>query len=320
MEFARPRILLSRCLEMEACRYNGQRIPDEFVRRLIPHVEFLTPCLEADAGLGIPRDPIRLIHEEGKTRVYQPASQRDVSDEMQNTMNVYPWKNWSPDGAILKSRSPSCGILSVKIYNGKTSNTLKRGRGVFAEEVLRRYPNLPLEDEGRLRNFILREQFLTAIYTRADFRENVIEGRATNLVSFHSRHKLLFMGWNQQALRRMGKIVANHENLPWKEQLDSYWKELQQALNRSPKRGALINVLLHAFGGFKEELESQEKQFFLNSLEEFRDERIPLSVPSYMLLQWAHRFDNQYLLGQSFFQPFPKELIDMGDSGKGRNL
>jgi len=321
MKFTRPKILVSKCLEFAACRYNGQKIPDSFVRSLIPLVDFIPVCPEAESGLGIPRDPIRLIDQDGEKRVYQPATGKDVTPVVQNFLQK--WESHLPevDGFILKNRSPSCGISSVKTYKGQTNNLHSRGQGFFAERISQLYPGYPMEDEGRLRNFLLREHFLTSIYTMASFREALAENRIGALTDFHSRNKLLFLGWNQSRMRKMGSLLASFNKQNLAEIQQRYREELLALLGSSPKPGSIINVLLHAFGGFKEkDLTEGEKRFFLNSLEEYRDERIPLSVPSYLILQWAERFDNHYLQEQSFFAPYPKELALIGDSGKGRDL
>jgi len=320
ISFTKPRIVVSQCLEFEACRYNSQRIPDSFIRSLIPHVNFLQICPEVQSGLGIPRNPIRLADFDGESRVLQPAAEKDVTPQVQSFLNQWFAEQREVDGFILKNRSPSCGIASVKIYKGNSSNTKARGQGFFAEAATRQYPLIPMEDEGRLRNFLLRERFLTAIYALSSFR-NALERQTVGvLMDYHSRNKLLFMGWNQSRMRKMGSLLANHTKSSFEEISLEYRNHLLELLQTPAKPGSIINVLLHAFGGFKEKLEPREKQFFLNSLEEYRDERVPLSVPSYLLLQWAERFDNEYLMEQSFFHPFPPELVNIGDSGKGRDL
>lgn len=321
MEFPRPRILVSKCLEFAACRYNGQKIPDSFVRSLMPWVDFLPLCPEVESGLGIPRDPIRLIDRAGEKRVFQPASGKDVTPSVNAFLKR--WESDLPevDGFILKNRSPSCGIWSVKIYKEESNHLEGRGKGFFADRVYSLYPGYPVEDEGRLKNFLLREHFLTSIYLMAAFRLALKENRIGALTDFHSRNKLLFLGWNQSRMRKMGSILAAYKKNNLNETQENYRAEFLALLESTPRPGSIINVLLHAFGGFKEQdLSEGEKRFFLNSLEEYRDERIPLSVPSYLILQWAERFDNHYLQEQSFFAPYPKELTQIGDSGKGRDL
>ena len=140
------------------------------------------------------------------------------------------------------------------------------------------------------------------------------------LIDFHTTHKLMLMGYNQQQMRVLGKIVANQERLSLGDVAQNYEAHLKLALAKAPKFPSMINVLLHAFGGFSEVLSKNEKQFFLDTLEEYRDERVPLSVPVYMLRTWAIQHQNSYLLQQIFMNPYPRELVEITDSGKGRRL
>jgi uncharacterized protein YbgA (DUF1722 family) len=140
------------------------------------------------------------------------------------------------------------------------------------------------------------------------------------LMDFHSRQKLMLMGYNQSQMRTMGKIVANHEKADLATVVTHYEEHLKLALAKPPRIQSMINVLQHAFGGFSQQLSSEEKHFFLNSLEEYRDERIPLSAILHVLQAWAIQYQNAYLLNQSFMNPYPRQLVDMADSGKGRKL
>jgi uncharacterized protein YbgA (DUF1722 family) len=225
------------------------------------------------------------------------------------------------DGFMLKFRSPSCGPHDVKIYTGldKSSRTL-RGSGFFGGEVLERFQGLPIEDEGRLNNFTIREHYLTRLFAFARFREVKTQNSMSALIDFHTYHKLLLMGYNQAQMRVLGKIVANHEQVASSTVISRYEEHLRLALAKIPRFTSIINVLMHAFGGFSNDLSKDEKQFFLNSIEEYRDERIPLSAILYVLRAWAIRYDNTYLLNQIFLRPYPEKLVEITDSGKGRKL
>jgi uncharacterized protein YbgA (DUF1722 family) len=225
------------------------------------------------------------------------------------------------DGFLLKSRSPSCGVGDVKIYQGfeDVSRTF-RGSGFLGGAVLERFAGLPVEDEGRIRNFAIREHFLTRIFLFARFREVRKSGSMHRLVDFHTVQKLLLMGYNQAQMRLLGKVVANRENAEWQTVIARYEEHLKRALANPPRYTAMINVLLHAFGGFSEVLSKEEKAFFLESIEEYRDERIPLSALLSVLRAWAIRYRNDYLLGQTFLNPYPIKLMEITDSGKGREL
>ncbi|MBN2049644.1 MAG: DUF1722 domain-containing protein, partial [Spirochaetales bacterium] len=209
--FERPQIFISRCIEHQACRWNAMMIGCPFVRALKPHVDFITLCPEADIGLGIPRDPIRVIREAGELRLYQPATGRDLTETMKAYCEDRIPHLAGLDGFILKEKSPSCGNREVKVYAGKGKDARVEGKdaGFFGAAVTQYYPEVPVENEGRLQNFTLREQFYTAVFTRADFRRVKQEGSMRALVDFQARNKLLFMAHNQAAMREMGRLTAN---------------------------------------------------------------------------------------------------------------
>ena len=319
--FPRPIIIVSQCLGFAHCRYDGQTIENPFVPRFQEFVEFRPVCPEVEIGLGIPRKPIRIVTVEGKNRLYQPATDRDVTQKMETFVDSFLNSLAEVEGFFLKSRSPSCGMQDVKIYPG-FENVARafKGSGFFGGEVLRRFDGLPVEDEGRLRNFTIRENFLTKLFTFARLRDVKKSRSMKALIDFHTTHKLMLMGYNQTQMRALGKIVANQEQSGFDAVVSAYEHHLKLALASIPKFTAMINVLMHAFGGFKEVLSKEEKQFFLESLEEYRDERIPLSAVLHVLRAWAIKHNNAYLLTQTFMEPYPHELVEITDSGKGRTL
>lgn len=325
MKFIKPRVIISRCLGFDACRYNGQSLPQDAVEALKPHVEFTHYCPEAEIGLGIPRPAVRLAQDQGETQVFQPATGKTYTREMTDRCRSIT-KEWhsppdinAPDGFILKSKSPTCGPRNVKEYPSLNPNSgsPRRTSGFLAAQLLDRFPELPWEDEGRLRNFTYREHFLTALFCRARFR-GLASLSMGALVDFHSRYKLLFMAYNQAGLKRLGNLTANHEKKAFGQVLSHYSRELGSLFSRPAKPGSMINALQHGFSRMSSRLSSQERQFFVNTLEEYRDERIPLSVPLHLLKGWALRLENSYLLGQALLKPYPEELVAITDSGQGR--
>lgn len=320
--FARPNIVISKCMGFAACRYNGAMIPDAFVKQLEPFVTYLPVCAEVEIGLGVPRDPVRIVLVNDEPRLLQPATGADVTEKMRNFSAAYVAALTDIDGAILKGRSPSCGIKDVKVYRGveKGAASTNKGRGFFAQAVLERYGHLPVEEEGRLTNFTIREHFLTALFALADFRAVKASGLMRELVSFHSDNKLLLMAYSESQLRLMGPIVANREKKPAAEVIADYETHLWKALARPARRTAGINVLMHALGYFSDKLTSDEKAYFLDTLEKYRAEKVPLSVPVSVLGAWIARFKEPYLSRQTFFAPYPEALVAISDSGKGRSL
>jgi len=321
MDFPRPRVVFSRCLGFESCRYNGQLILDPVVKKLSAHVDCLTTCPEMEIGLGIPRQPVRLMETGGEKQLFQPASGRDVTVEMNGFIESFFSKLDFTDGFVLKSRSPSCGPWQVKSYNSKKAqSSMAKGRGLFGGYIVDNYPGYPIEDEGRLRNFMIREHFFTSLFTLARFRSVKKQQRMSGLVDFHTKAKLLYMAYNQNIMRSLGQITANQDKEDLSNILKAYEVQLRSLFAEPPRFTNMINAFQHAFGGLSEKLLPREREFFLNSIEEYRDERIPASTIIHLLLSWAVRFDNQYLLEQYLMNPYPTELIDITDSGKGRSF
>jgi len=320
--FAHPNIVISKCMGFAACRYNGVTIPDVFVTQLEPFVTYLPVCAEVEIGLGVPRDPVRIVLVNDEPRLLQPATGADVTEKMQAFSAAHLDSLSDIDGFILKGRSPSCGIKDVKVYRGveKGAASTNKGRGFFAQAVLERYGHLPVEEEGRLTNFTIREHFLTALFALADFRAVKATAAMRELVRFHTDNKLLLMAYSESQYRLMGPIVANHAKKPVAEVLAAYEQHLWKALARPARRTAGINVLMHALGYFSEKLTSDEKAYFLDALEKYRAEKVPLSVPVSLLGAWIARFKEPYLARQTFFAPYPEALVAISDSGKGRDL
>ncbi|MHC0038903.1 YbgA family protein [Pseudoneobacillus sp. C159] len=319
--FARPRIVVSKCLEFEPCRYNGDVISDPMIRKLQPFVDFLPVCPEVGIGLGVPRETIRLVEVDGVRRLVQPSTERDLISTMESFSSQFLDRLQDVDGFILKSKSPTCGMKDVKIYSGLAkSPVIGKGSGVFGKAILDRFPLYAVEEEGRLSNFSIREHFLTKIFTLAEFRKikNVQERGIKPLLDFHSKNKYLFMAYNQAALKELGKIVASHKQRPIEDLYGAYEQQLYRLFARKPRDQSYINVSQHIAGYFKEELSKEEKEFFTTMLEKYRGEKIPLSCLTSILKSWAIRFDNQYLSTQTLFDPYPEELIEISDSGKGR--
>jgi uncharacterized protein YbgA (DUF1722 family)/uncharacterized protein YbbK (DUF523 family) len=320
-KFTTPVVVVSECLEFAACRYNGAKIPDQVVRMLSPHVIFVPVCPEVRIGLGVPRDPIRLVDYDGERRLVQPSTDRDITGEMQQFAESYLDSIEFVDGFILKGRSPSCGIKDVKLHSPKRDGmVVGKTAGVFAGAVLDKFSGLAIEDEGRLSHFRIREHFLTKLFALADFRTVKKSLSMRNLVQFQAENKLLLMGYNQKELRILGRIVANHGKLPFDILISEYEEHFHKALRQLPRLTSIINVLMHALGYFSKYLTSREKAHFLDSIEKYRDERLPLSAVVNLIQSWIVKYEVEYLAQQTFFAPYPGELMVIADSGKGRNI
>jgi uncharacterized protein YbgA (DUF1722 family)/uncharacterized protein YbbK (DUF523 family) len=320
-EFTKPIVVVSKCLGFAHCRYNGLTIPDDFVDKLKFCVDFHTICPEVELGLGVPREPIRVVSVDDDLKLIQPATNIDLTERMLDFAHSFLNSLEKVDGFILKSRSPSCGIKDVKVYpSAEKSMSISKGSGFFGGAVQDKFPGASIEDEGRLRNFNIREHFLTKLFMLADFREVKTSQAMKELVKFHSQNKLLLMAYDQEKMRVLGRIVANTDKKPISELFQEYENILLEAFLKPAKYTANINVLMHGMGYFSKEITSNEKAFILDSLERYKAGRIPLSVPLNILRSLIVRFQQDYLMPQTFFEPYPEGLVEITDSGKGRNM
>ena len=311
INFLKPKIIISKCLEFDACRYDGQIINNKYIKKLKDFIDFSPICPEVEIGMGTPRKPIRIINKKDKIQLLQSETDIDFSSKMNNFSNKYISKINQVDGFILKASSPSCGINTAKIYPSKNAAPLGKGSGLFASEIIKNFPNHPKEEEKRLNNPMLREHFFTSIFTLADF-QNVTN--MNTLYKYHAKHKYLFMAYNQVLMRKMGKIAANENNNKSKIVIKKYYELLLLLLSKKSRYPSNINTHMHVMGYFKNSLSSKEKKHFLNILELYRNKKVPISSVNTILYSWIYRFENEYLMNQSFFNPFPIELIDKDNS------
>jgi uncharacterized protein YbgA (DUF1722 family)/uncharacterized protein YbbK (DUF523 family) len=317
-ESIRPAVLVSRCLSFEHCRWNGDMIASPYIEKLKKHIDFITVCPESDIGLGVPRKPVRLVHGENGVDMVQHETGKNCTAAMNDFSATFFSSLQSLDGFIYKEKSPSCGMSNVKIHSGIDAGAAVRqmGSGLFGASFKDLFPLTPICSEGHLYNFMLREHFYTQIYTLARFRSILDNPAMKNLVDFHARHKLILMSYHQTIMRQLGKLVANHEQRDPAIVYSDYQALLCKALAKPPKIVSPINVLMHAMGYFSEKISTGEKKFFLDTLEQYRHKKIPLSVCNAIIKSWIVRFDEQYLAAQYFFEPYPEALVELSDSGK----
>jgi len=312
-KFSRPKVVISKCLEFENVRYDGGVISSVFVKKLMPHADFIPVCPEVEIGLGTPRDPLRIVSVEGEPRLIQPATNLDLTDKMKAFAHSFLDSLPEVDGFILKSRSPTSAIKDAKVYPSANRKVapISKGPGLFGRAVLQRFSDLAVEDEGRLRNPRIKEHFLTKLFTIASFREVKGSDSLRNLLGFHSENKLLLKTYNQKELRKLGKIVADQKSKTFAETIRGYEQHFFEALRKPPRCGSNISVLMNAMGYFSSRLSKEEKSFFLDSLENYGAGKLPFSVNLGILKAWIIRFKEDYLASQTLFEPYPEDLMDI---------
>ncbi len=312
----KPKIVISKCIEFESCRYDGSMITSRIVKMLKDFVDFIPVCPEMEIGLPAPRNALRLIKTDSGTKLVDSKNGDDFTKQLTEYSEEFLSGLVNVHGFILKSRSPSCGAREVKLYNktGKAVAISRKSKGIFGEAVLDRFPHLAVEDEGRLTNLQIREHFLTKLFTLAAFDN--LSTDMKSLVQFHSANKYLFMGYNQTQLKSAGKIVANHNKKPILQVFNDYKHVLHAIMRKKPRTGSIINVLQHIFGYFSKYLTTKEKSHFLSQTDLYKKDMLPLSALTSLLKSWSLRFNQEYLLIQTFFEPFPTELVNRFDSSK----
>ncbi len=306
------RLGVSSCLLGAQVRYDGGHKLDRYLRDTLgEYVDYVPVCPEVEVGLPIPRDTLRLVSgEKDEVRLVFSRSGEDMTERMERWAKnrVVELEGEELDGFVFKSKSPSSGMERVKVYdrNGIPKNT---GVGVFARIFKEHFPLLPVEEEGRLNDAKLRENFITAIFTLRRWRQ-LLKARTGvgGLVDFHTRHKLLILAHSEKIYREMGRLVANSRKLDSAELFDQYQVLLQQALKLKTTTRKHVNVMQHVMGYFKRDLNGDEKQEIIELIESYRQGLVPLIVPLTLLNHFVRKYDQPYLKQQVYLQPHPKEL------------
>ena len=309
------RIGISSCLLGEAVRYDGGHKRDRFLLDTLgPFVEWVAVCPEAELGLGTPREPIRLVHDAAApqgVRLVTVKTGVDLTRRMRRfaRRRVRALARENLSAYILKKDSPSCGLERVAVWRHADARE-RTGRGLFAEELRRQFPNLPIEEEGRLHDARLRENFIVRVFVYQRLRV-LLSGRwkVRDLVAFHTAHKLDLMAHSVQAYRELGRLVAEAAQIPRAELARRYEDELMAALSRPATRARHANVLHHAAGHFKQTLDAATRQDLATVIDDFRRGLVPLIVPLTLVGHHARRLQVQYLTGQRYLDPDPRELL-----------
>ena len=305
------RLGISACLLGEKVRFDGGHKLDRFlVHTLGRYVEYVPVCPEIEMGLPTPREALRLIGEEESPRLVFSRSGGDVTEKMLSwaRQRVEDLAKEDLQGFIFKSKSPSSGMARVKLYD-KNGVPTSRGIGLFAGTFMQRFPALPVEEEGRLHDPGLRENFIEAIFTLKRWRDAAQGGRtAGRLVDFHSRHKYLLMAHSPEKYRALGKLAAQAGSLPMEQLANDYLHLLMSTMQTRATIRKQVNVLMHLLGYFKKQLNAEEKQEMLDLIESYRNEQVPLVVPVTLLTHYVRKYEQEYLLKQVYLQPHPIEL------------
>lgn len=303
---------ISSCLLGENVRFDGGHKQHSYVQKTLgEYFEFRAFCPEVAIGMGIPRKPIRLVRMGGseETRCVSTVdASKDYTDALSNIADQQAHRHRELCGYILKRASPSCGMERVKVYSDK-GMPFNDGVGIYAAGLMKNYPELPVEEEGRLGDSRLRENFIQRVYVMWRWKQLLEDGVTVGkLVDFHARHKLIIMSHDQQDYRQLGKLVAGIRKDTLQQMLPVYLHELMSALKKIATIGNHVNVLQHIQGYLKQSLDKDDKQELVQCIEDYRRGVVPLIVPITLLNHHFRRNPDDYIDRSWYMKPYPSEL------------
>ena len=302
---------VSSCLLGEQVRFDGGHKHDRYITDILGRwFRFLSVCPEVGCGLPIPRESMRLEGDPANPRLMTGKSRVDLTDRMQAfcATEVRELEGEDLCGFIFKKDSPSSGLFRVKVYNN--GMPAKNGSGLFAAAMARRFPLLPMEEEGRLHDPDLRENFIERVFSFRRWKDFLADSPTLGrLVEFHTVHKLLMMAHSPEVYRTMGALVAHGKDLPLPELLRHYEELFMKGLALHATTKKNTNVLHHMMGYFKQQLSAEEKTELQEVIGQYHDQVMPLIVPLTLLRHYVRKYNQQYLQGQVYLSPHPAELM-----------
>lgn len=305
---------ISSCLLGEKVRFDGQHQLDAFVEKTLgQYFEFRAFCPEVAIGLGIPRRPIRLVATDSEVRCVSTVDATlDYTQELRAVAHEQAAWHQNLCGYILKKSSPSCGMERVKVYDGHRPR--RDGVGIYAATLMSNFPNLPVEEEGRLGDPVIRENFIQRVYVLSRWHALEREGLTVHgLVNFHARHKLILMSHCLNAYRTLGPLVASANKRNLNEVGPRYIGELMAALRKKATRGRHVNVLQHIQGYLKQSLDAEDKAELNESFAQYLRGQVPLIVPITLLNHYFRKYPSEYILDSWYMRPYPAEMSLQND-------
>jgi uncharacterized protein YbgA (DUF1722 family)/uncharacterized protein YbbK (DUF523 family) len=306
------RIGVSACLLGGEVRFDGGHKHDRYLTDVLDqNVEWLPICPEIEVGMGVPRPVLQLRGGEIGERLVERESGLDWTGRMRSyaEARVRELESTGLDGFIVKKDSPSCGMSRVRVYKELGAMPTREGVGHFAQALTRSLPELPLEEEGRLRDAVLRERFIEQIFSHNRWRVLVSRGLTRrSLIAFHEAHKMLILAHDQKIYREMGRIVASFGDVPDEDVYSAYRSRFVAAFRRPTTIARHVNVLEHLFGHVKDKISRAEKREITSCIDAYRNEEIPLVVVVSLLKFLIAAHGVKYVRGQLYLEPHPREL------------
>ncbi|MEP6887548.1 MAG: DUF523 and DUF1722 domain-containing protein [Nitrospirales bacterium] len=312
MTCAPLRLGISRCLLGDEVRFDGGHKRDNFLTDVFGrYVEWIPVCPEVEAGLGTPREAMRLVGDLQRPRLVTIKSGKDhtAALEAATTNRIKTLEEMDLSGYVFKKDSPSCGVERVRVYN-EHGMPGRKGVGIFARAFINRFPLTPVEEEGRLCDPPLRENFIERVFCYRRYQDLLSSGVTRRaVVRFHTIHKFLLLAHSQQQYQVLGRLVGQAERHPPKQLALRYGEFFMKALAVKATVDKHVNVLQHIVGYFKDRLGSQEKTELLGVIDDYHRGLTPLIVPITLIKHYVQIFDVGYLRDQIYLSPHPKELM-----------
>jgi uncharacterized protein YbgA (DUF1722 family)/uncharacterized protein YbbK (DUF523 family) len=309
----RIKVLVSACLLGDKVRFDGGHKRDLFlIETLGPFVEWVRVCPEADCGLPVPREAMRLAGDPKHPRLVTNKTGIDHTERMERWAKARLDELSRLDlcGYICKKDSPSSGMERVKVYGGGDGIPTRTGAGVFTRMFMERFPRIPVEEEGRLTDPVLREMFIERVFCLRRFRDLLARPPSRGaLVDFHTDHKLLLLSHDRGHYEEMGRLVAGAKSVPIETLYRNYGEIFMASLAHKATPKKCADVLMHMIGHFKNMLSSDEKKELLYIIDQYRRRLVPLVVPITLVRHYVRKYGVAYLARQVFLNPHPVELM-----------
>lgn len=312
MPEARPlRIGVSSCVIGEEVRWNGGHSRQRYLTDMLgPFVEYVPVCPEVEVGMGVPRPTVRLVRDGDTIRMIDPKNEVDWTSSMNRLSRSRASDLADEDlsGFVLKKDSPTCGVFRVRIYTD--TGVERNGRGLFADALIRRMPHLPIEEEGRLNDARIRENFVERIFAYRRVKD-LFRPRWTvgDVVAFHTREKLLLRAHDERGYRELGKSVAAAKSIPRAAFADDYADRFMAIMKRPATVAKQVNVLQHMVAFLRWDDDEVGRTEMREAIADYKAGLVPLIVPVTLIRHLASRHDRQILLDSSYLSPHPKELM-----------
>jgi uncharacterized protein YbbK (DUF523 family)/uncharacterized protein YbgA (DUF1722 family) len=321
-KFTKPVVVISRCLGLDACRYDGDMVEFPFARQLKPWVTLVPVCPEMEIGLGVPRDKIVLVRQpRGRQSLHQPATGKNLTRRMAQFSGRFASRltpgreSCTPkcDGFILKSKSPSCGLGTTKLFDkaSLSARVIGHTSGVFAAEIESKLPDTAVIDEHLLSDERKREHWLTKLFALAEFRAVAKSPGGPSLSRYHRYYRSLLQVYSAKQTRMLDEIIAASKPSSARAAFQQYGEHLRLALRRPPQKATIARVYESALEHYAPHLTDTDQRIFRRMLHQYRQGKLPLSAVRRTVQIWAVRYDKRFVRQHALYRPYPGELARM---------